>query len=75
LITYIHYEGHIEWSSRAFIRTALIYEERGEYEKALGILDDMMDRLGHLSHPIVDKARTLHQRWHAGEWEVAKATP
>ena len=65
--TYIHFEGHIEWSSRAFVRTALIYRDRGDEEKALAVLNDMMNRMGHLSHPVIDKARTLHRQWQTGK--------
>lgn len=70
--TYIHFEENIEWSSRAFLRTALIYRERGDQGKARRVLTDMMERLGHHSHPIVDKARTLHHRWQVGKEEDKK---
>ena len=62
-VTYVQYEGHIEWSSRAFLRAALMLEEAGERRKAFAVLDDMMNRLGTLSHPYVNRARTLHRRW------------
>ena len=62
--SYVTYEGQINWASPAFLRSALIERERGDETRALAILDDMMDRMGHLSHPIVDRARTLHRRWH-----------
>ena len=63
LKAYIQFEGQVRWSSPAFLRSALIAQEQGDQEKALSILDDMMSRMGHLTHPIVNKARTLHQRW------------
>jgi len=61
--TYVQYEGHLEWSSRAFLRTALILDEAGKKEEAFKVLDDMMNRLGGLSHPFINRARTLHHRW------------
>jgi tetratricopeptide (TPR) repeat protein len=62
-LTYVQYEGHIEWSSRAFLRVALMLEEAGKKQEAFTVLDDMMNRLGNLSHPFVNRARTLHGRW------------
>lgn len=62
--SYVTYEGQINWASPAFLRSALIERERGDETRALAILDDMMDRMGHLSHPVIDRARTLHRRWH-----------
>ena len=61
--SYVTFEGQINWASPAFLRSALIERERGDAVRALAILDDMMDRMGHLSHPIVNRARTLHRRW------------
>ena len=61
--TYVHFEGQVEWSARAFVRAALIVREQGDEKRAIGILDDMMARMGHLAHPIVNKARTLHVQW------------
>ena len=63
LATYVNYEGFIDWSSRAFLRTALIQRDRGRPEQALEVLTDMMARMGHLSHPVIDRARTLHHQW------------
>jgi tetratricopeptide (TPR) repeat protein len=61
--TYVNYEGYIDWSSRAVLRCALIYAEHNRPAQALATLEDMMNRMGHLSHPIINKARTLHLRW------------
>ena len=63
LSSYIQFEGQVRWSSPAFLRSALIAHERGQQDKAIAILEDMMARMGHLSHPVVNKARTLHKRW------------
>ena len=62
-VTYVQYEGHIEWSSRSFLRAALMLEEAGKKPEAFLVLEDMMNRLGSLSHPFVNRARTLHSRW------------
>ena len=67
LTTYIHFEGQIDWSAPAFLRTALMAREDGEPEQALQVLGDMMSRMGHLDHPVVNRARTLYQQWQNGE--------
>lgn len=63
LRTYTSYEGTLDWSARAWVRSALIHREQGDLIRAQAVLDDMMDRLGHLSHPVVNQARTLHRQW------------
>ena len=64
--TYIQYEGQIDWSAAAFLRTALMAKEEGQLDQAAQILDDMMSRMGHLDHPVVNRARTLHRQWQEG---------
>jgi hypothetical protein len=61
--TYVGYEGHTDWSSRAFVRSAIIRWERGDREGGLAVLNDMLDRMGDVSHPVVNRARTLRERW------------
>ncbi len=63
--TYVNFESHIDWSSRAYLRTALIQRERGDRENAFKVLDDMMKRMGHLDHDTINRARGLHQQWQA----------
>ena len=71
--TYVHFEGHVEWSARAFLRAALIVHEKGDQQRAKNILDDMMTRLGHVTHPIVNKARTLQTQWTLDTTETNKS--
>jgi TolA-binding protein len=61
--TYVHFEGQIDWSAPAFLRSALMAAEDGDPERARQVLDDMMARMGHLDHPVVNRARTLHKQW------------
>lgn len=60
---YANYPGFLDWSTRAYLRTALIMKSRGEDLKALKILQDMLKRMGHHKHPGVIKGKELFVKW------------
>lgn len=62
---YANFPGHLDWSTRAYMRTALILKEAGEELKALLVLRDMIQRMGHHDHPVVGEAKKLFVKWRA----------
>lgn len=60
---YANFPGHLDWSTRAYLRTAAITKGTGEDLKALKILQDMLQRMGHLDHPGVKKAKEVFAEW------------
>ncbi|MEM9283864.1 MAG: tetratricopeptide repeat protein, partial [Verrucomicrobiota bacterium] len=60
---YANFPGHLDWSTRAYLRTAVVMKERGDDLKSLKVLQDMLKRMGHLDHPGVDKGKELFVRW------------
>ncbi|MDF2374781.1 MAG: tetratricopeptide repeat protein [Verrucomicrobiales bacterium] len=60
---YANFPGHLDWSTRAYLRTAAITKGSGEDLKALQILQDMLKRMGHLDHPGVEKAKEVFGTW------------
>lgn len=62
---YANFPGHLDWSTRAYLRAAHILKESGEDLKALLVLRDMLQRMEHLEHPGIDKGRQLFENWRA----------
>ena len=60
---YANFPGHLDWSTRAYLRTAAIMKGRGEDLKALKVLQDMLKRMGHHKHPGVTKGKQLFVKW------------
>lgn len=60
---YANFPGHLDWSTRAYLRTAAITKAGGDDLKALKVLQDMLKRMGHLDHPGVDKAKEVFVKW------------
>lgn len=60
---YANFPGHLDWSTRAYLRTAAITKGSGEDLKALLVLQDMLKRMGHLDHPGVEKAKEVFAAW------------
>lgn len=60
---YANYPGFLDWSTRSYLRTAVITKGRGEDLKALKILQDMLKRMGHHKHPGVEKGKELFVQW------------
>mgnify|MGYP003634978142 CR=1 FL=1 len=60
---YANFPGHLDWSTRAYIRTALITKSRGDDLKALKVLQDMLKRMGHHDHVGVEKGKELFLTW------------
>ena len=73
--TYVNFEGHVDWSARAYLRSAIIQKERGDAERALLVLDDMLKRLGHIDNPVIGRARTLKTEWEAAAATSSPSTP
>ncbi len=63
--TYNAFPGHADWSTKAYLRSALIMKEKGEDLKALLILKDMLTRLKNIDHPNLDKGMQLFLKWRA----------
>ena len=61
--TYNAFPGHVEYSTPAWIRSAMIMKEKGEDLKALLILKDMLTRLKKIDHPNKKKALDLFVKW------------
>ncbi|NNE90729.1 MAG: tetratricopeptide repeat protein [Verrucomicrobiales bacterium] len=62
---YANFPGHLDWSTKAYIRSAEILKERGKDLDALKVLQDMLKRMGHLEHPGVEEAKQLFTKWRA----------
>lgn len=60
---YVIHAGHLDWSTKAYIRSATLRKQEGELVDALKILQDMLKRMGHLDHPGVVEARKLFNQW------------
>lgn len=60
---YANYPGFLDWSTRAYLRTAVIMKGRGDDLNALKILQDMLKRMGHHKHPGVAKGKELFVKW------------
>jgi len=60
---YANFPGYLDWSTRAYLRTAAITKGRGQTLQALKILQDMLQRMGHHKHPGVAKGKELFIQW------------
>lgn len=60
---YANFAGHLDWSTRAYLRTASILKENGKDVDALKVLQDMLKRMGHLDHPGVAKGKQIFIQW------------
>lgn len=60
---YSNFEKQIDWSSRAYLRAALIMDAQGKRREALLILQDMMRRMHKVDHPVVESAKKLFKEW------------
>lgn len=58
---YANFPGHLDWSTKAYIRAANILKELGEEEKAALVLQDMVERMGHLDHPGVAEGKRMYE--------------
>ena len=71
---YANFPGHLDWSTRSYVRTAIILKTNGEELKALLVLRDMLKRMGHHDHPVVNQAKTLFVKWR-NEYQPETASP
>jgi TolA-binding protein len=60
---YANFAGHLDWSTRAYLRTAVILKERGRTVDALKVLQDMLKRMGHHKHKGVETAKATFFKW------------
>ena len=60
---YANFPGYLDWSTRAYLRTAAILKGQGEDLKALKVLQDMLKRLGHHKHPGIAKGKEVFIKW------------
>ncbi|MEM7145487.1 MAG: tetratricopeptide repeat protein [Verrucomicrobiota bacterium] len=58
---YANFPGHLDWSTKAYIRSATILKGMGEEEKAALVLRDMVERMGHLDHPGVAEGKRMYE--------------
>ena len=58
-----NFAGHLDWSTRAYLRTAAILKEKGRDVDALKVLQDMLKRMGHHDHPGVAKGKEIFIQW------------
>jgi len=63
--TYNAFPGYLDFSTPAYLRSALIMKAKGEDLKALLILKDMLARMEEIEHPNIKKARSLFDKWRA----------
>ncbi|MDF1753343.1 MAG: tetratricopeptide repeat protein [Verrucomicrobiales bacterium] len=63
--TYNAFPGYVEFSTLAYLRSALIMKGKGEDLKALLILKDMLTRMQKIEHPNKKKALQLFTKWRA----------
>ncbi|MEM6280450.1 MAG: tetratricopeptide repeat protein, partial [Verrucomicrobiota bacterium] len=69
---YANFPGHLDWSTRAYLRTAAITKGAGKDLQALQVLQDMLKRMGHLDHPGVDQGKKLFAKWRVEYAEQVK---
>jgi len=60
---YANFAGHLDWSTRAYLRTAAILKENGKEVEALKVLQDMLKRMGHHDHPGIAKGKQIFIQW------------
>ncbi|MEM9018688.1 MAG: tetratricopeptide repeat protein, partial [Verrucomicrobiota bacterium] len=60
---YANFAGYLDWSTRAYLRTAAILKGQGQDLNALKVLQDMLKRMGHHKHPGVAKGKELFTKW------------
>ncbi|MEX2382049.1 MAG: tetratricopeptide repeat protein [Opitutales bacterium] len=60
---YSNFEKQYDWSSRAYLRAALIMDAQGKRREALLILQDMMRRMHQVDHPVVERAKKQFNQW------------
>lgn len=64
---YVNYAGHLDWSTRAYLHAAVILRSEGRDADSLRVLQDMLQRMGHLDHPGVRKGKAVFVQWRE-EW-------
>ncbi|MEM1441326.1 MAG: tetratricopeptide repeat protein, partial [Verrucomicrobiota bacterium] len=69
---YANFPGHLDWSTRAYLRTAAITKGSGKDLQALQVLQDMLKRMGHLDHPGVKKGKEIFAKWRVEYAEKVK---
>ncbi len=62
---YVNFAGHLDWSTKAYLRAAEIKHDQGEELNALKILQEMLQRMGHHDHPGVAQAKASFNKWRA----------
>ena len=62
---YVNFAGHLDWSTKAYLRAAEIRRSDGAELDALKILQEMLQRMGHHEHPGVQQGRELFNKWRA----------
>jgi tetratricopeptide (TPR) repeat protein len=62
---YANFAGHLDWSTRAYLRAAAMLKEEGKDADALRVLQDMLKRMGHHDHPGVAMAKQTFTEWRA----------
>ena len=60
---YVNFAGHLDWSTRAYLRTATILHENGKEADSLRVLQEMLKRMGHHQHPGVEIAKSQFIKW------------
>ena len=60
---YANFAGHLDWSTRAYLRAAAMLKEEGKDADALRVLQDMLKRMGHHDHPGVAMAKQTFTEW------------
>lgn len=60
---YANFAGHLDWSTRAYLRAATMLKEEGKDADALRVLQDMLKRMGHHDHPGVAMAKETFAEW------------
>ena len=60
---YANFAGHLDWSTRAYLRTAVLLRGQSKKAEALKVLQDMLKRMGHLDHKGVEVARETFFKW------------
>lgn len=60
---YANFAGHLDWSTRAYLRLAAILKENGKDAEALKVLQDMLKRMGHHDHPGIAKGKEIFNQW------------